>query len=183
MMRITNIHNIKFCVGGNRQRNANKALAEQHAVGLLARLFSRYIGAGAVSAIHRAKNGILTMAGGETFLDVRWSYGPGISRLMAGDTRAAVGSQALKEWVCGINRACSAYCSHGAGGIGKILQIGIEPCCHHGNRKAEKSCYENNKQRFARHQNLESLVHSLFSLQGRTTEMLISNCAVDLIQQ
>src|SRR5215472_1281342 len=134
MMRVTNLHNIEFRVCRNRERDANEALAEQHAVGPLARLFSRYIGAGTVSAIHGAKNGIFTMAGGEAFLDVRWSYGPGIPRLMAGDTGAAVGPQALKEWVCGINRACSAYCSHGAGGIGKILQIGIEPCCHHGNR-------------------------------------------------
>src|SRR5215472_9040438 len=175
MMRVANLHDVKFCVRGNGQRNANKALAQQHAVGLLARLFSRYIGAGTVSAIHRAKNGIFTMAGGEAFLDVRWSYGPGIPRLMAGDTGAAVGSQALKEGVCGINRTCSAYCAHGAGGIRKILQIGIERGCQHGYREAKTSCYENNKQRFARHQNLESLVHSLFSLQGRTPEMLISN--------
>src|SRR5215470_18089112 len=173
MMRVTNLHHVEFGVGGNRQRDADQALAEQHAVGPLARLFGRYIGAGAVSAIHRAKNGIFTMAGGETFLDVRWSYRPGISRLMAGDTRAAVGSQALKERVCGINRTGCAYRTHGAGGIGKILQIGIERGCHHGNSEAKTACYENNKQRFARHQNLKSLVHSLFSLR-RTPEMLIS---------
>src|SRR5215471_20312692 len=83
----------------NADGNPNQPLAQQHAVRLTTRVESVDIGAWAIGAVIRAKDGIQALARPEAFLDMRRRDGPRIARLVAACATPSVGAEALEERV------------------------------------------------------------------------------------
>ncbi len=107
-VRIVDARELEVRAGRNRQPDADHAVLEQHAVGLLARGPRGHVGAGRVGAVHQAEDRILAVGGLEALAHAVRRDRPALVGLVARLARAAVAAQAGEERVLAVDAAGGA---------------------------------------------------------------------------